>query len=120
MTNLNHPRIIESDPLVEAELDAAIDRHFSPRRHTRDFGDDAPIERAKEPMPFEPIWYQRRASVALCGGACRQGRDKCPTPDACRLPVESVTGARVGALLLLLSAVFVISAIAAVIAWWPA
>ena len=118
MTNLNHPRIMESDALDEAELDAAISRHFGPvryREQIREFRDTIPVER----MP-RPIWNARRLSVAACqSDACSSGDKPCPTLDACRLP-DKVIGARVGALVLLLSAVFVVSGIAAVIAWWPA
>lgn len=39
----------------------------------------------RQPMPFEPRWY--KGSVANCSGGCRQGRDECPTRDACRVPI---------------------------------
>lgn len=79
MTNLNTPSLHEPTKLNDDDLDAAIARHFGPRRHT------APPARP-EPMPFEPAWYRR--SVAACYGACEQGEKTCPTPDACRIPAE--------------------------------
>lgn len=79
MTNLNTPTLHEQTQLNDDDLDAAIARHFGPRRHT-----DAPAR--PEPMPFEPAWYRR--SVAACYGQCEQGDKDCPTPDACRLPAD--------------------------------
>lgn len=79
MTNLNTPPLHETTKLNDDELDAAIARHFGPRRHTE------PAARP-EPMKFEPAWYRR--SVAACYGACEQGEKTCPTPDTCRLPTD--------------------------------
>jgi hypothetical protein len=50
--------------------------------------------RQSAPMSFEPAWYRR--GVATCGGVCHQGRNECPTPDACRLADDSDFGALEG------------------------
>lgn len=52
-----------------------------------DFPDTMVMPR-RQTMPFEPASY-RAAKAAMCkADACRQGRDKCATPDACRLASE--------------------------------
>jgi hypothetical protein len=92
---------------------------------TREFRDTIPVQR-REPMPFEPLWYRRRAAVAMCrADACEQGHKPCPTPDACRRAAEDgdsefgafdglVHGAR-----FIVGAWVVIGLIAAAV-WWLA
>jgi hypothetical protein len=116
VTNLNHPAIV-AGMLTAAELAEA--RRFNAGN----------------------VLYLRRASA--CTGNCRQGRDCTCTPDtvptdysvpgwldscapeggkhADPVPtMSSETGARIGAVLLLISAVSVIGVIsAAVLARWP-
>ena len=46
---------------------------------------DTIIAPRRATMPFEPASYR----AAMCkADACRQGRDKCVTPEACRLAAE--------------------------------
>lgn len=78
----------------------------------------------RQPMPFEPIWY--RTGVAMCSGACDQGRQPCSTPDACRLSAERgdrhnpspVFSGLLSWPALLSAALVICGGIAAVAAWW--
>lgn len=84
-----------------------------------DFPDTIIVPR--KTMPFEPASYR----AAMCkADACRQGRDKCATPDACRLASEDsefgaleglVQGRRaIGAAWAIIAA----TAVAAYLIWW--
>lgn len=87
---------------------------------TREFHDTIPVQR-REPMPFEPSWYRRRC-VAACYGACNQGHNACPTPDACRLAEDAQFGALTGIVKswtwIAAAWVFIFAAVAVV--WWLA
>ena len=56
---------------------------------------DTIIAPRRQPMPFEPASYR----AAMCkADACRQGREPCATPDACRLASEDAEDSEFGAL----------------------
>ena len=90
---------------------------------TDDFVDTMAVPR-RATMKFEPARY-RAAQAALCkADACRQGRDQCATPEACRLADED---SDFGALDGLISgrryifgawAVIAATAVAAYLIWW--
>lgn len=129
MTNLNAPTLRELAALNEQELDAAIERHFGPRRHAsktmRELRPLIDTPKAGEPMEFEPIWYQRRASLAACkANACRSGRDPCQTPDACRIPADddgsNPDGGMEALAYVMIAAVFGAAVLVMTWpAWWP-
>lgn len=63
--------------------------------------------------------YDRRADELVqrvCTGPCQQGRLPCPTPQACEQPAPA-SGARVGVLLVLVSAVIAVLLCAALAHW---
>jgi len=42
---------------------------------------------------FGPLADHARGDIRACmADACRQGKDECPTPDACRLPADDDDG----------------------------
>jgi hypothetical protein len=63
--SVSKPDILEGD-----EFDRLIAGKFPPQR------------RRSEPMDFKPT------VTRACTGPCDQGRDKCATPEACRLPTR--------------------------------
>lgn len=92
-----------------------------------DFHDTMVMPR-RQTMPFEPASY-RAAKAAMCkADACRQGRDACATPEACRLAAEDADAdSEFGALEGLVHgrraigaawAIIAATAVAAYLIWW--
>lgn len=75
----------------------------------------------------DPMARQRRYSLPMCSGdGCRQGRDPCRTPDACRVSAENADSefgalegvVRGGRYILGCWAVIAVTAAAAYLIWW--
>lgn len=62
-----------------------------------DFVDTMVVPR-RQAMPFEPAKYRAEKAAMCKADACRQGRDACATPEACRLAAEDAEDSEFGAL----------------------
>lgn len=52
-----------------------------------------------------------------CQSNCKQGRDKCPTPDACQLPDDQMEGA--GVIMCPLAVLAIVAVVGFLVAVWP-